>query len=355
MKFVMDKKYKSLVSLIIVTFLLIMFFYVGYKHRPITKEISNNQSQISEQKTEVVASDGSLDDNSVSFNSAVAPKAAAAAKAKAGAAKKTASIASNNLAKANNHISSESNSTSQQNSQIARKIILSGDMSIESNNFDAAIKGITSMIQKAGGYIENSNITGIKSEKGNYLENREATYSLRIPSASFEAFMNSIGTIGVVTSKTSTGEDITSQYFDSDARLKSQKIKEARLLDILKKTKSLADVLAVETELENTRYEIENLTGTLKKWDNLVNYSTLTITLTEVTEKKVLVKKPVTLSEKITTSFKDSIKVLVDTLKGSLIVLVAIIPFAIVILLILLIVWRVIKRRPSDKNDTPKS
>ena len=232
----------------------------------------------------------------------------------------------------------------------SRKIILSGNIVIETNKFDLATKTISTRVQGVGGYIEASEITGVKSENGNYLENRTASYTIRIPATKFQSFMNEIGLIGVVTSKNLGGEDVTSQYIDSQARLTSQKVKEARLIDILKKAKNLTDVLAIETELENTRYEIESLTSSLKKWDNLVTYSTLTISLREVVENKVLVKKPVTLSDKISNTFNNSLKLLSDLSKGLLLALVAVLPFIFILGIILVIVLFIVKHT-KNKNS----
>jgi hypothetical protein len=233
-----------------------------------------------------------------------------------------------------------------------RKIILSGNMLIETNKFDLATKTISTRVQAVGGYIEASQITGVKSQNGNYLENRTASYTIRIPATKFQSFMNEIGTIGVVTSKNLGGEDVTSQYIDSQARLKSQKVKETRLIDILKKAKNLTDVLAIETEIENTRYEIENLTSSLKKWDNLVSYSTLTISLSEVTENKVLVKKPVTLTDKISNAFNSSLKLLADLSKGLIIAIVAALPFIVIFAVILAIVLLIVKRKGNGNRHS---
>lgn len=326
------KKKKEIKSFVLI-FVLLLFI-------PICSSCGNKSVSSSDKNVSVTASknntDGTLftlanSQNSDTFDS-VSPKASVSMTT----AKTSANAKYDAVSK---------NKSPQNNNTSIRKVILSGDMGIETNKFQEAVNGIARMTEGVGGFIENSNVTGIKSEHGNYLENRAATFTLRIPSSKLESFMINVENLGTVVSKTSNGEDITSQYYDSNARLKSQKIKETRLLDILTKTKTLADILAVETELESTRYQIETLTGTLKMWDNLIDFSTLTISLTEVYEKKPLVKKPITLSDKIRTSFTDSIDLLISILKGSLLALVALIPFIIIIGIIFVIVWRYIKRK----------
>lgn len=281
---------------------------------------------------------------STSENTAAVAKAPAGAMAKAKAAaaasKAAAAKAFSDVSHSNSKL--DTTGTSSKNTY-TRKVILSGNLGIETTKFDAAVRGITQKTEALGGFVASSNITGVKSDSGNYLEAREATFTIRIPSAKYDDFVLSAGNFGIIVSKTSSGEDITSQYYDSTARLNSQKIKEARLLDILKKTKTLSDILALETELESTRYQIESLTGTLKMWDDLVQFSTINISLKEVTIKKPLIKKPITLSDRINTSFKNSIDTLTDISKSLLVDFIAFLPFAVILILLMGIVFLIVK------------
>ena len=109
---------------------------------------------------------------------------------------------------------------------------------------------------------------------------------MRIPRKSFDQFISGLGDVGSVINQQITGEDITGQYLDVEARLKSLKLQEERLLTILSKAELLQDIIELERELSNVRYEIEHYTGTLKKWDNLIDYSKVTIDVYEVHEIK---------------------------------------------------------------------
>jgi hypothetical protein len=230
-----------------------------------------------------------------------------------------------------------------------RKVVLTGTMDIETNKYDKAVNGILKITEQAGGYIENSTMSGDKAQAGDFLENRTANYILRIPAAKFQYIISSLGNLGTIINKTTNGEDVTYQFYDNQARLQTLRVKQARILEILKKTKAMQDVLSAENELQNTIYEIENLTGTQKKLSSLVEFSTLTISVREVYNIKKLVKKPATLVERMSYSFKESIKLLVDIIKGTIVVLVAILPFAIILIIILALTWYFIKRRRNHK------
>ena len=230
-----------------------------------------------------------------------------------------------------------------------RKIVKSSSISMESTSFDKAITSITEKIKLAGGYIESSTISGTRVTEKDYAAMRNAKFVLRIPKPNFDLFLTDVGTIGNVLNKSNTGEDITSQYFDTEAHLKTLKVKEDRILELLKKSGDLKDIIQIETELSNVRYQIETMTGSLKKWDNLIDYSTLTVDIMEVKEVSNLKEKPVTLWEKVKDGFLSSGNLLVKIVKGFIIIIAAFIPFSPIVIL-LYFLYRYIIKRKIKKN-----
>jgi hypothetical protein len=226
-----------------------------------------------------------------------------------------------------------------------RKIIKNADIQLETLQFDKTNSSILSKTEQFSGYVESSNITGTSISDKDTISNRTARFVLRIPKNSFDKFLNDLGSIGNITSKTVSGNDVTSQYFDTEAHLKSLQVEEDRLLEILKKTGELKDIIEVEKELTNVRYQIENLTGTLKKWDNLVDYCTINLVVSEVQKINIAAAKPVTLGEKISYTFKLSIKSLSCLGKGAIIAITAVIPYLIIIIPILFLVRYVLKKK----------
>ena len=155
--------------------------------------------------------------------------------------------------------------------------------------------------------------------------------------------MTDVGELGNVTRMESWGDDVSAQYFDTEARLKSLTIQEERLLTILSRAEVLSDIIELERELSNIRYEIENLTGTLRKYDNLVAYSTLELEVQEVEEIRETEEKPVTLWDKIVRSFRNSIRRVTKIAEDLLILLVGVIPFLLLLAVILLVLFGLVK------------
>ncbi|MDX9872778.1 MAG: DUF4349 domain-containing protein [Clostridia bacterium] len=160
---------------------------------------------------------------------------------------------------------------------IERKIIKNADVSLEVDDFTAAVETLKQKITAAGGYIANENVnTNRRNDaKSGYMQ-------VRLPAVQFENFMTGMDTLGTVRNRNIYTQDVTEEYVDVQSRLKAMRVKEERLLDILTKSGQLSDILAVENELANTRANLESLEGRLRYLSNRVDYSSISINIEEV-------------------------------------------------------------------------
>ncbi|MBZ9623965.1 DUF4349 domain-containing protein [Clostridium sp. FP2] len=220
------------------------------------------------------------------------------------------------------------------------KIIRNGIIQMETLSFDVAVKQILSKTNSMGGYVQSSNISGTSIEAKLSEQSRKGVLILRVPKTEFDAFILEIGNLGSITNKQISTEDVTSAYFDTQAHLKSLTIQEERLLELLKKTGELKDIIVLEKELSTVRYEIEGLTGNLKKWDNLIDFCTLNIELVEVHKIK---ENPVSFVGKIVNGFVSSAKSVVDFGKSLILTISILIPYLVVLSIIFLIVRYIYK------------
>jgi hypothetical protein len=214
------------------------------------------------------------------------------------------------------------------------KIIQNGIIQMETLGFDETVEHILSKTSSVGGYVQGSNVSGRSIEANSYEERRRGQFTLRIPKTKFDGFILDVGSLGSITSKQISTDDVTSAYFDTQAHLKSLIIQEERLIELLKKTGELKDIIVVEKELTSVRYEIEGLTGNLKKWDNLIDFCTLNIELSEVNKIK---ENPISFGDKIVNGFVDSVKSLIDIGKGFIVIMSVCMPYLVILSIVLLI------------------
>lgn len=224
------------------------------------------------------------------------------------------------------------------------KIIYSGEAQVETQNFDDSIAKLMDMLEQYGGWIESSSLSGANYysiSRGN-SGNRSASYTLRIPSDKFETVMNSLSQLGNVPYTYTYSENVTAQYYDTQARLTAYETQEARLLEMMEKAETVSDVITIEEKLTELRYEIESLQSTLNNWDRKVSYSSLYVTVDEVGEYTPQPQQSYLqeLWQALTGAFKD----LGQFFKNFLVFLVSIIP-TIIVLVILFLVFRPVYRK----------
>ena len=225
---------------------------------------------------------------------------------------------------------------------IAQKVIFTGTIRLETLDFEKSRKEIFDYIDSIGGFVQNSSIDGGGI---NYKGLKSGEFVFRIPKQKYNGVFTDMGKFGTVVSQQSSGEDITERYFDNEARVKSLTIQEERLLDLLKKATKMEDIISLEKELQRVRYDIENLTGTLKKWDGLVEYSTITLELREVEQiKSPEPQKKNGLLSRMSYGFKSSADGMLELAQGLLVFLVASIPVVVPIAAFVLIVFLLVKR-----------
>lgn len=157
-----------------------------------------------------------------------------------------------------------------------QKIIYTGDINLETTEFDEAVKALASLAEAKGGYLESSTVGG--GSRGY----RWADYTVRVPSAQFQGFLDQAGELAHVTWRNTNLENITETYYDTAGRLKTQQIKLERLQKLLAQAENMEDIITIESAISETEQQIDDLSGTLQHYDARVDYATVYVSLREV-------------------------------------------------------------------------
>ncbi len=236
------------------------------------------------------------------------------------------------------------------------KIIYSSDVTVETTAFDDSLQQLNALVERFGGWVESSSING-----ANYYDlsrgrssARSASYTLRIPSANFDALMNDLSTLGNVPYSHVYTENVTAQYYDVQARLTAYQTQEARLLELMEKAETVEDVITIEERLSELRYEIESLQSTLRNWDRRVSYSSVYLQINEVRE--YTPETPVVLSfgERLSRAFSGGLRAVGEFFRDALLWLVEALPalvlLAAIVSIVTLLIRRGIRRRGAKKQ-----
>ena len=219
-----------------------------------------------------------------------------------------------------------------------RKLIRTVNLSMETLEFEGFISALQKAVAEAGGYIESSDISG---NSYNYSRSRYASFTCRVPSAKLDGFLNAIGGIGNITSSNENQVDVTLSYVDTEARISSLQTEYDRLLELLAQAESVDSLISLEARLSDVRYQLESYKSQLRTYDNLVDYSTVSISVSEVL--RVTSPEEKSAWSRIQTGFSDSLYSVGVGAVDFFVWFVANIPYFVVIAVIVLIIVLIIK------------
>lgn len=155
-------------------------------------------------------------------------------------------------------------------------IVQTASITILASNYDQVSGAIESIARQHGGYIQDMNAdtrTGMA---------RSVSATLRVPDNQLQAALADLRKLGHVEQETRNNQEITDQYVDLTARLKSARATEQRILQLLAtRTGKLSDVLEAEQELARIRGEIESMDGQRVTMEHQVHYATVQLQLNE--------------------------------------------------------------------------
>lgn len=162
------------------------------------------------------------------------------------------------------------------------KLVRRAELYVETTEFDQAAQQLNEMVNQAGGYFESAAVEG--GSYRNVNANRYGSYVIRVPEDAYTGFLQNAGELGYLASKTESTENISTQYYDTEARLKTLRTKQERLQALLAEAEVMEDIISLESALSDVEYEIEQYSSTMNQYDSLVSFSTIDLTLQEVTK-----------------------------------------------------------------------
>jgi hypothetical protein len=228
--------------------------------------------------------------------------------------------------------------SSQTNAAAAeRKIIKNATLMLEVPQAEAAQQRITAIAEAKGGFVVSTDAQRQTAE-GQDPNLLTITVVARVPSNQFEATLTDIrGTGTRVTQEKQTGQDVTEDMIDLDARMRAQQALETQFLEIMKQARTVQDALQVQRELANVRGEIERIQGRLRFLQNQTALSTITVTLIGATP---LLGSPTGFGASLREAFSGGLWVAVAILSFLVRAAVAVAPTVLLIFLpIGLVVW----------------
>lgn len=225
------------------------------------------------------------------------------------------------------------------------KWIITVETSVETEDMDTLLAELNAEVSSCGGYLERQQLENGSTRAARRY--RYANLTVRVPAEKLDAFLGELQTLSNVVSSSRSAEDATLTYVDTQTRIKSLETERDRLLELMEQAEDMSDLLTVEERLTQVRYELELYESRMRELDNQIDYATIYVNVTEVTEYTPVAEK--TFWQRVSSGFAENLQALWIGIQDALVWLLSALP---ILLPLALVIWLIVVlcRRSAKKK-----
>lgn len=181
----------------------------------------------------------------------------------------------------------------------------------------------------------------------------QATVTLQVPSDKLEGVIGQIRGLGKVTAESESGDDVTAEYVDLQARIANWQGQEAVFVGLMARAKTISETIQIQQQLSTIQEQIEQLQGRQKYLDGHTSYSTVNLTLLEdgAVAKPEPLPGPKPAASTLARAWHRSAGAALAVLGGTLVVLGVVVPLAAVVGLPAWLLTVVLRRRDGRRRS----
>lgn len=158
---------------------------------------------------------------------------------------------------------------------VDQQVIQTANVSLEVDDVDQAVNGVEAQVAQLGGTVQNRSIN-------NYDDDASAYMTIRIPAQELNDFLDGLPALGRVINSTVDAQDVTLEVIDLEAQISTLEASIERLRDLQGQATSVADLVAVESELATRQSELASLTARRDYLANQVDLSTVYLSMDQI-------------------------------------------------------------------------
>ncbi|MDQ0384737.1 hypothetical protein J2S54_001557 [Streptomyces sp. DSM 42143] len=217
----------------------------------------------------------------------------------------------------------------------ANHVIRTASLTVQVEDVPKALDEARETTENAGGYVGDETT-------GRDADGHERTrVTLRVPVDSYQDVLDDLEGAGKLLNRNAEAEDVTDQVVDVESRIKSQRASVVRVRELMDRATKLSDVVTLEGELSSRQAELEALLAQQASLKDRTGLATITLSLSET---------PVERAEKdddpgFTDALAGGWDAFVTMLRWVAVAVGAVLPFAVVAVLLVLLWLRVVRPR----------
>lgn len=151
------------------------------------------------------------------------------------------------------------------------KLIKTGNLEFQTSDLGKTYQRVRQAAETYAGFLSNESTSNEYDRIVQHL-------TIRVPSRNFDELVDAVSKgVEHFDVRNIEAVDVTEEFVDAEARLKTKKQVEQRYQDLLKRAGKISEILEIERQIGELRAEIESIEGRLRYLRNRVDYSTLDI------------------------------------------------------------------------------
>jgi hypothetical protein len=150
--------------------------------------------------------------------------------------------------------------------ELSRKLVKQAEISIRVQEPEKADAAIGALMARYGAYASAVNI------RENFRH-----YAIRVPAASYAAFLAALEGMGRLLHRSESAEDVTLRYYDLEGRLSTKRELLKTYRSYLGRAENIEEILSVEAKIAELEDDIDGTGKELRSLANLVDYATVAL------------------------------------------------------------------------------
>ena len=147
-----------------------------------------------------------------------------------------------------------------------RKLVKNAELRLRVEDPAATEKPLAELMEKYGAW---------PAQAGIYENSR--SYTIRVPSASFDAMLAGLAGMGKLIRRSENAEDVTLRYYDMESRLATKRELLKTFQGYLGKAANIDEIMTVESRIAGLQQEIDQTGTQFRNLANLIDYSTINV------------------------------------------------------------------------------
>jgi hypothetical protein len=219
---------------------------------------------------------------------------------------------------------------------ITRAVISTGQVTLHPTSINRARSEVMRLVSSWNGTVADEQT--VSDDRGRVVD---STMTVRVPTPRFDDAMSAFAGLGEVEQQSRKSEDVTTKVIDNDARVRAAERSIRQIENLLGRAQRLSDVIAIESDLARRQADLDSLKSQQAYLADQTSLSTINVYLSRPGETRP--------EKKDARGFLAGLDDGWTAMKAATVLLLtvvgAVLPFALVLVVVGVPLWLVVRRR----------